>query len=256
MTARRAPPTLRLVTSAEKPLPQVKVALLAHELIGALVALVLRHVDAECRPISSQAELVSLGERWSPDLVIADLDKFEHAPEWARQKMDGRLGLPCLGLLRERDTETKLDAFERGATDVIEIPFTPDEIVVRTIATLMRDGKDKPEIRRRLVVGRFEMDLHEPGVRLNDQLVKLTLLEQTLLYLFLASPGKVLRREDILADIWGSQSAVTSNVIDRHIRDLRVKLQERWKEPRFIATEPGLGYRFVGDGGPSREVIA
>jgi DNA-binding response OmpR family regulator len=94
------------------------------------------------------------------------------------------------------------------------------------------------------------MDIEGPGVRLNESLVKVTLLEQTLLYLFLAHPGQTLTREDILTNIWGSQSAVTSNVIDRHIRDLRVKLQEKWREPRFIATEAGKGYRFVGDGVP------
>jgi two-component system KDP operon response regulator KdpE len=226
---------------------QIKVALLAHELLGGLVELVLRHLDAECRPASSEAELKALIKGWSPDIVVADLDRFERAPEWTLREMDGKGRVPCLGLLRKRDTQSKLEAFERGVTDVIEIPFTPDEIVVRTVAAIMRDRGAKLAIRRRLPVGRFEMDLQEPGVRLNDQLVKLTLLEQTLLYLFLSNPGKVLKREDILVNIWGSQSAVTSNVIDRHIRDLRVKLQERWQEPKFIATEPGEGYRFVGE---------
>jgi two-component system KDP operon response regulator KdpE len=218
--------------------------LLAHELLGSLVALVLRHVDAECRTASSQTDVKTLLTSWSPDILVADLDKYETAPEWTR--IDGTQ-IPCLGLTRRRETMAKLEAFERGVTDVIEIPFTPDEIVVRTIAALMRPTGRKIEIEMKLRVGRFEVDLQEPGVRLADTLVKLTLLEQTLLYLFLANPGKILRREDILTNIWGSQSAVTSNVIDRHIRDLRVKLQERWQEPKFIATEPGEGYRFVGE---------
>lgn len=122
--------------------------------------------------------------------------------------------------------------------------------MVRTVAALMRTRGQKVRIHPRSRVERFEMDLAEPGVRLNDTLVKLTLLEQTLLYLFLAHPGKTLTREDILTNIWGGQSAVTSNVIDRRIRDLRVKLQERWREPKFIATEPGKGYRFVGESAP------
>lgn len=228
--------------------PQVKVVLLVQELLGGLVALVLRHVDAECRPVSSQAEVRKLLASWSPDILIADLDKYDRAPEWTR--IDGT-SIPCLGLTRRRETKAKLEAFERGATDLIEIPFTPDEIVVRTIAALMRTAGRKIEIQDRLKVGRFEMQLEQPRIRLNDGLVKLTLLEQTLLYVFLAHPGQTLSRESILANIWGSQTAVTSNVIDRHIRDLRVKLQERWREPKFIATEAGKGYRFVGDGGSS-----
>lgn len=234
------------VLSAPARKPQIKVVLLVQELLGGLVALVLRHVDAECRPASSQAEVAVLLRKWSPDILIADLDKYAKAPEWTRS--DGTV-VPCLGLMRRRETMAKLEAFQRGATDLIEIPFTPDEIVVRTIAALMRTSGRKVDIHSRVQVGRFEMDLEEPGVGLNRSLVRLTLLEQTLLYLFLANPGKTLSREDILRNIWGSQSAVTSNVIDRHIRDLRVKLQERWREPRFIATEPGKGYRFVGGEG-------
>lgn len=247
MTSTYRGPTLPAVVSAPARKPQVKVVLLVQELLGGLVALVLRHVDAECRPASSQAKVAELLRTWSPDILVADLDKYEKAPEWTRS--DGTV-VPCLGLTRRRETMAKLEAFQRGATDLIEIPFTPDEIVVRTIAALMRTSGRKVAIRSRLQVGRFEMELEEPGVRLNRSLVRLTLLEQTLLYLFLANPGKTLSREDILTNIWGSQSAVTSNVIDRHIRDLRVKLQERWREPRFIATEPGKGYRFVGEDGP------
>jgi DNA-binding response OmpR family regulator len=224
---------------------QVKVALLAHELLGGLVGLVLRHIDAECRPVSSHGDVNALIKTWAPDILVADLDTYEKAPEWVRT--DGK-AIPCLGLTRRRETMKKLEAFERGVDDLIEIPFTPDEIVVRTVAVLMRVSGHKVAIQSRLRVGRFEMELQEPGVRLNDTLVKLSLLEQTLLYLFLANPGQTLSREDILTNIWGSQSAVTSNVIDRHIRDLRVKLQEKWQEPKFIATEPGKGYRFVGDG--------
>jgi two-component system catabolic regulation response regulator CreB len=212
-----------------------------------LVALVLRHLDAECRPASSQADVKALSTKWSPDILVADLDRYERAPEWTH--LDGKR-LPCLGLTRKRETLAKLEAFERGADDLIEIPFTPDEIVVRTVAVLMRVSGHKVAIETRLRVGRFEMELQEPGVRLNETVVKLSLLEQTLLYLFLAHPGQTLSREDILTNIWGSQSAVTSNVIDRHIRDLRVKLQEKWQEPKFIATDPGKGYRFVGDGAP------
>jgi DNA-binding response OmpR family regulator len=60
----------------------------------------------------------------------------------------------------------------------------------------------------------------------------------------------VLTRDEVLRNIWGGETAVTSNVIDRHIRDLRVKLGESWRQPSVIETVPGQGYRFIGtDGG-------
>src|SRR5437773_7985223 len=86
--------------------PQVKVALLAHELLGSLVALVLRHVDAECRSVSSHADVLALAS-WTPDILVADLDRYEKAPEWAR--IDGH-SLPSLGLTRRRETAAKLEA--------------------------------------------------------------------------------------------------------------------------------------------------
>ena len=150
-------------------------------------------------------------------------------------------------LLRKRDAAVKLDAFERGASDVIEVPFTPDEIVVRTMATYRRAHGRTAALRARVAFGHFEIDLLERSVRLDSTALRLTPLEQTLLYLFLAHPNEVLTRAAILANIWGTSSAVTSNVIDRHIRDLRVKLGEQWRAPRFIETVPTEGYRYIGE---------
>ncbi len=70
-------------------------------------------------------------------------------------------------------------------------------------------------------------------------------MEQSLLYLLAANAGKLLRRDEILDQLWGADYVVESNVVDRHIRNLRVKLQDGWRDPRYIATIPGQGYRFV-----------
>lgn len=246
MTRRPRAPIVGRVSPSGRSTP-VKVALVCRPLLGELVTLVLRHADAECRTVAAQAEARAVIRDWSPELLIADLDHWERAPEWTRpDPATGKGGIPCLGLMRRRETQAKFEAFERGAADIIEVPFTPDEIVVRSIACVRRASGRDVKIVSKVRVGRFEMDLMDSGIRLGETRVKLTLLEQTLLYLFLAHPGEVLTREEILTDIWGSQSAVTSNVIDRHIRDLRVKLQEEWREPRFIETVAGKGYRFIG----------
>lgn len=221
-----------------------RVALLAGPLIGNLMRLVLGHIEADCRIVSSQAELKRLIREGWPQIVLADLDEHPHAPEWCRY--DGVV-LPCVGLTRRRETLAKLEAYERGAYDVIEVPFTPDEIVVRTMASFARAHGHRPTLRPRLRVGVFEMDLTEETVRMDSTALRLTLLEQTLLYLFLANPSETLDRERILTNVWAVSSAVTSNVIDRHIRDLRVKLGESWRAPRLIETVPGQGYRFIGD---------
>ena len=73
----------------------------------------------------------------------------------------------------------------------------------------------------------------------------LTSLEQSLLYLLAANAGRVVTREEILDTLWGVDYVAESNVVDRQIRNLRVRLQNDWKTPRFIATIPGRGYRFL-----------
>lgn len=221
--------------------PQVNVVLLAPPLLASLVALVLRHLAADCRMVASTGDLADAVHR-PTDLVIADVDQYPDAPRASRE--DGH-AIPCIGLLRRRDAQAKLEAFERGAHDLIEVPFTPDEIVVRSLAAVTRTTGRKIEMTLRVTVGRFGLDLLRPGVSYGGKALPLTLLERTLLYLFLAQPQAVLTRDEILRNIWGGETAVTSNVIDRHIRDLRVKLGESWRQPSLIETVPGQGYRFI-----------
>ena len=76
----------------------------------------------------------------------------------------------------------------------------------------------------------------------------LTSLEQALLYLLAANAGSVLTREQILDALWGTDFVIESNVVDRHVRALRAKLQNDWHTPRYIETVPGSGYRCVATG--------
>jgi two-component system, OmpR family, response regulator RstA len=73
----------------------------------------------------------------------------------------------------------------------------------------------------------------------------LTSLEQSLLYLLAANAGRVVTREEILDTLWGVDYVAESNVVDRQIRNLRARLQDNWRQPRYIATVPGRGYPFL-----------
>jgi DNA-binding response OmpR family regulator len=70
-------------------------------------------------------------------------------------------------------------------------------------------------------------------------------LEQRLLYLLAANAGRVVSREEILDTLWGVDFVAESNVVDRQIRNLRAWLKDDWRQPRFVVTVPGLGYRFL-----------
>jgi two-component system KDP operon response regulator KdpE len=93
--------------------------------------------------------------------------------------------------------------------------------------------------------GELEIDLLHRSVRIDGEDLHLTPLELSLLYLLASNAGRVLTRDEILDQLWGGDYAAESNVVDRQIRTLRAKLQDDWRRPRYIATVPGKGYRFV-----------
>jgi DNA-binding response OmpR family regulator len=94
-------------------------------------------------------------------------------------------------------------------------------------------------------LGELEIDILNRRVRAGTSDLHLTPLEQSLLYLLAANAGKLLTRDEILDSLWGVDYMADSNVVDRHIRNLRAKLQNNWRWPQYIATVPGQGYRFI-----------
>ena len=93
--------------------------------------------------------------------------------------------------------------------------------------------------------GELEIDILHRRARIDGRDLHLTSLELGLLYLLAANGGRALTRDEILDHLWGVDYAAGSNVVDRHVHTLRVKLRDDWRRPRFIATVPGEGYRFV-----------
>jgi two-component system KDP operon response regulator KdpE len=212
-----------------------------------LVAFTLRHVEYDVQSAATLKNAIKLADAWRPDLVIADLDRQPKALELTEKGPRVR-ALPVVAMTRRRETAVKLAAYDQGAHDLIEVPFTPDEIVARAVAAMRRTRGIRTTIVPKIQVGEIEVDVMTETVGVGDEVFHLTPLQHTLLYLLAANAGTVLTRDQIIQEIWGSTELVESNVVDRHIRDLRVKLRDNWKMPRFIETVAGEGYRFVPEG--------
>ena len=225
-------------------------ALVLHDrpLLVDLITLTLNHGVFVVRAAGSLAEAEAILTGWHPHMAVIDMDHDDSTA------LLGRLGTsntlrqsmtPALGLTRRGDLRTKLRAFDLGVDDILTVPFSPEELLARAIVITRRaTGADRPIIPT-IRIGEIEIDIVNRQVRAGDSVVHLSGIEQSLLYLLASRSGRVVTREEILDAIWGTDFVAESNIVDRHIRSLRIKLQNDYRHPRFIATVPGRGYRFI-----------
>lgn len=215
-------------------------------LLAQYVTLTLNHGISQTQVAQTTAAALVAITSWQPHLVIIDMDLAHGdiltqlgytAPSTER--------LPAIALTHRGDLQTKLAAFDHGMDDILTVPFSPEELVARMLAVLRRTYHEQVVFTPVLRLGDLEIDILNRCVRVHGKELQLTSIEQSLLYLLAANAGQMLTRDEILDQLWGADYVAESNVVDRHIRNLRVKLQDGWRHPRYIATIPGRGYRFV-----------
>lgn len=211
-----------------------------------VVKLSLNHGVYSTRVVDSPAETATALEEWRPHLVIVDMDITDgDILDQAGHSGFGIERTPVIAFTRRGDLKTKLAAFERGVDDILVVPFSPEEFIARVLAVMRRTYSDAMVFTPRLRLGELEIDVLNRSVRISGHELHLTSLEQNLLYLLAANAGRLMTRDEILDYLWGVDFIAESNVVDRHIRNLRAKLQNDYRRPRFIATVPGQGYRFL-----------
>jgi DNA-binding response OmpR family regulator len=216
-------------------------------LVAKTVALTLDHGLFLARVAPILADAAAAVSEWLPNLAIVDMDlgSTNFLNELRLRGTQAIDQLPVIGLTRRGDLKTKLDAFDQGVDDILTVPFSPEELLARVIAIMRRTYGERPSWHSKITMGEIEIDILNRSVRAGTSDIHLSGLEQSLLYVLAANAGRTLTRDEILDSVWGTDFIAESNVVDRHIRALRIKLQNDWRSPRFIATVPGVGYRFV-----------
>jgi DNA-binding response OmpR family regulator len=211
-----------------------------------LIKMTLNHGVYTVRTATLADEVATILTAWQPHLALLDMD-LDGAQIMAHlaAKPVGGMRLPVIGLTRRGDLKTKLAAFEAGVDDILTIPFAPEELLARVIALVRRAYSDAVTFTPVIKLGELEIDILNRTVRAGTSELHLTSLEQSLLYFLAANAGRIVSREEILDTLWGTDYVAESNVVDRQIRNLRARLQNDWRQPRFIATVPGRGYRFL-----------
>jgi DNA-binding response OmpR family regulator len=211
-----------------------------------LVQDALSHVGFVLKNATSSAEGMAGLATWQPHVVLIDMEHGDASLiERVRDPAPGGKRLPVIGLTHGSDLNSKLTAFAAGVDDVLTIPFAPEELLARVIAVVRRSYSDVVTLTPVIKAGELEIDILNRVVRAGTSELHLTALEQALLYLLASNAGRVVGREEILDTLWGTNYVADSNVVDRQIRNLRARLHDDWKQPRFISTVPGRGYRFL-----------
>ncbi|MCH2173540.1 response regulator transcription factor [Myxococcota bacterium] len=210
-----------------------------------LVRLNLMQSGYEVETATTGAEALACLERSSPNLVVLDLmlpdrpgteicRQIRSRPEWSE--------LPVLMLTAKGEEIDRVVGFELGADDYVTKPFSPRELLLRVQAILRRTQsageKQSSELRHGELV--LDLDRHRCSIRGSE--VVLTAKEFGLLAALMGRPGRVMTRDQLIDEVWGSEVNVTLRTIDTHMKRLREKLGA---DGTFIDTIRGVGYRFA-----------
>jgi len=187
---------------------------------------------------------LELFQAWTPDLVITDLSM----PNMNGLKLCRRLReiseVPIIILSVKGDEATKVEALDTGADDYLTKPFGMGELLARVRATLRRSPQTSNE-GTVIEEGDFRVDFETRAVQVAGKEIRLSPKEFDLLVFLIRNSGKVLTHRTLLANIWGGNYTDQTEYLRVFIRHLRKKIEPDPAKPRYILTDPWVGYRFV-----------
>lgn len=185
--------------------------------------------------------------REKPDAVLLDLGLPDEDGHTALKRIREFSSVPVIVLTVRAGEDEKVAALDEGADDYVTKPFGMPELLARLRTALrhrLQESGADPVIRS----DDLEIDLVQRRVRLAGEDVKLTPKEYDLLKLLAQAGGKVLTHRMVLERVWGPAHVADTQYLRVYVRQLREKLGDDPAAPRFILTEPGVGYRFITSG--------
>lgn len=183
---------------------------------------------------------------WPPDLVVADLSVPNMDGLQLCRNLRAISQLPIIMLSVRGEERTKIQALDAGADDYVTKPFGMDELLARIRAALRRALAVKLDdvVSPILEAGHFSVNLETRSVVVRGQEVHLTPREYDLMVYLISHPSKVLTHRTLLAAIWGDESLEQTDSLRVFAGQLRKKIEPEPATPRYILTEPWIGYRF------------
>jgi len=212
--------------------------------LNALLARFLRGFNFEVAVALDAREGLQALEREPPDIVILDVMLPEVDGFAVCRQVRERSRVPIVMLTARGAVDDRIVGLELGADDYVSKPFEPRELMARMQAVLRRSASTRED---RVIVGPLDLNWSTSVVSMNGRRLSLTPAEFELLNVFVRNRGRVLSRDRILDETHGIDLDAYDRSIDVLVSRLRQKLGDDPKEPRFIRTVRGIGYRFTGD---------
>ncbi len=194
--------------------------------------------------VEDGAQALAAAERKPFDLVVLDLNLPKVSGEEVCRRLRDVSDVPIIMLTAKDAEEQRVHGFEIGADDYLVKPFSPRELIARVRALLRRAHSDSDPQRDRIEHAGLVIDLPSHRVHLDGVELDLTASEYKLLVTLARYPGRVYPRMELVEKVLGYDFEGYERAIDSHVKNLRAKLDDDPRQPRFIQTVTGVGYRF------------
>lgn len=189
-------------------------------------------------------EALEMAGRVLPDVIVLDVNMPRMDGIEACRRIREWADMPIIMLSIRGDEKDKVRALDEGADDYVTKPFGIEELLAR-IRVALRRSAGTTTVAPVFTAGDIEIDLSGRIVKRRGQIVKLTRTEYELLAYLSSNAGKVLTHRELLHNVWGSEYGDESEYVRVFIGQLRRKVEDDPTNPKFIITEPRVGYRFI-----------
>ncbi|HEX8999148.1 MAG TPA: response regulator transcription factor [Blastocatellia bacterium] len=198
----------------------------------------------EVQTASDGEEALAVFSQWPADLVITDLSMPQMGGLELCRRLRKLSQVPIIVLSVKGEERTKVEALDAGADDYVTKPFGIDELLARVRAALRRAPAATEREVKEIALGDFRLDLEARTVAVRGEEVHLTPKEYELLAYLIRHAGKVLTHRVLLGAIWGGDYTEQTEYLRVFVGQLRKKIEADPSKPRYILTEPWIGYRF------------
>jgi two-component system KDP operon response regulator KdpE len=185
-----------------------------------------------------------------PDLIVLDLGLPDLDGVEVLRRIRQVSDVPVIVLSARTDSVDKVEALDEGADDYVTKPFAMDELLARVRVALRRDRETTEPTLPTFVTGRFTLDFDERRALVSGAEVRLTPTEWRLLEVLARTPGHLVSQQELLREVWGPRYGRESNYLRVYANQLRRKLEPDPARPQYLLTDPGQGYRLVGEPAP------